>query len=132
MFVQVGRSCNWEDFPGRGDIVESLKIRVHSPHERYRRALQRQERQLEVRRRYSVRMPSASTWNKLLEDFPRVTGRKLNWRFPDEELMSFWRQNKEAYDFREAEESRELAFFHRRAMEGPNHLRRQLCELWSS
>jgi hypothetical protein len=25
--------------------------------------------------------------------------------------MSFWRQNKEAYDFKEAEDAREMAFF---------------------
>jgi hypothetical protein len=27
--------------------------------------------------------------------------------------MSFWQQNKEAYDFKEAEDAREMAFFHR-------------------
>jgi len=46
-----------------------------------------------------------------------VTGRPLNYYNSEDELMSFWRQNKEAYDFKDA---REMAFFHR-------HIRR-LCE----
>nr|AWA44939.1 hypothetical protein SO29L03_000005 [Saccharum officinarum] len=69
----VGSSCTWEDFDGRGDLMESLKD--------------------DVRRRYSVIMPSPTTWNKLVDDFPRET-----------------------YDFKEEEERRDLAFFHRRDM----------------
>jgi hypothetical protein len=59
---------------------------------------------MEVRMRYGVEMPSSKTRNRILEDFPQVTGQQL----------SFWRQNKEA------EDKREMAFFDR-------HLR-CLCE----
>ncbi|CAD6240396.1 unnamed protein product [Miscanthus lutarioriparius] len=64
----VGRTCNWEDFPGRGELIERLKI--HSPLEKDRKHWMRLEKQIE-----------------------------------------------EAYDFKEAEDKREMAFFHR-------HLRR--------
>jgi hypothetical protein len=40
-----------------------------------------------------------------------VIGRHLNYYNSEDELMSFWRQNKEAYDFKEAEDAREMAFF---------------------
>jgi len=32
------------------------------------------------------------------------------------ELMRFWRQHKETYDFKEAEDAREEAFFRRRPL----------------
>ena len=70
----------------------------------------REEKQMEVRMRYGVEMPSWKTHNKILEDFPRVTGRQLSFYNNEAELMSFWRQNKEAYDFKEAEDKREMAF----------------------
>jgi hypothetical protein len=50
----------------------------------------------------------------ILEDFPWVIGRPLNYYNIKDELMSFWRQNKEAYDFKEAEDGREMTLFHRR------------------
>jgi hypothetical protein len=74
--------------------MESLKVNIHSPHERKWKALKRQELQDDVRRRYSVIMPSPSTWYKLVDDFPRVTGRKINICYHEDELISFWRQNK--------------------------------------
>jgi hypothetical protein len=40
-----------------------------------------------------------------------VTGRKLNFYKNEDELMSFWWQNKESYDFKEAEDKREMDFF---------------------
>ena len=70
--------------------------------------------------RYGVEMPSWKTCNRILEGFPRVTGRQLCFYNNEAELMSFWRQNKEDYDFKEAEDKRDMAFFRR-------HLRR-LCE----
>jgi hypothetical protein len=69
---------------------------------------------MKVRMRYGVEMPSSKTRNKILEDFPRVTGQQLSFYNHEAELMSFWRQNKEAKD------KREMAFFDR-------HLR-CLCE----
>ena len=75
---------------------------------------------MEVRMRYGVEMPSWKTHTSILEDFPRVTGRQLSFSNNEAELISFWRQNKEAYDFKEAKDKREMAFFHR-------HLCR-LCE----
>jgi hypothetical protein len=107
--------------------MESLKVNIHSPYERKRKALKRQELQDCVRRRYSVIMPSPSTQNKLVDDFPRVTVRKINICYHEDELIRFWRQNKEAYDFKE-EERRDLAFFHRRDMVARNSLCHQLCE----
>ena len=71
--------------------------------------------------RYGVEMPSWKTRNRILKDFPRVTGRQLSFYNNEAELISFWRQNKEAYDFKEAEDAREMAFFHR-------HLNHRLCE----
>ena len=68
---------------------------------------------MEVRMRYGVEMPSWKTRNRILEDLSRVTGRRLSFYNNEAELMSFWRQNKEAYDFKEAEDAREVAFFHR-------------------
>jgi hypothetical protein len=82
-----------------------------------------------VRRKYGVEMPSWKTSNRILEDFPRVTGQQLNFHYNDDQLMSFWRQNKEAYDFREAEDAREHAFFHMRVQEeGGKALKHRLCE----
>ncbi|CAD6252531.1 unnamed protein product [Miscanthus lutarioriparius] len=37
----AGRTCNWEDFPSRGYLVERLKIR--SPLEKHRKHLHRQQ-----------------------------------------------------------------------------------------
>ena len=107
----MGRTCNWEDFPSHGELLERLKI--HSPLKKDRKHWMR-EKQIEVRMRYGVEMPSWKTHNRILEDFPRVTGRQLSFYNNKAELMSFWRQNKEA------EDKREMTFFHR-------HLRR-LCE----
>jgi hypothetical protein len=63
---------NWEDFTGRGELVERLKI--HSPLEKESKRWMREEKQMEVRMRYGVEMPSWKTCNRILEDFPRVTG----------------------------------------------------------
>ena len=79
-----------------------------------------EEKQIEVRMRYGVEMSSWKNHNRILEDFPQVTGRQLSFYNNEAELISFWRQNKEAYDFKEDGDKREMAFFHR-------HLRR-LCE----
>jgi hypothetical protein len=84
------------------------------------KSLMREENKMEVRVRYEVQMSSWKTRNRILEDFPRVTGRKLDFYKNEDELMSFWRQNKEAYDFKEAEDKREMDFFH-------NELR-HICE----
>ena len=68
VFALVGRTCNWEDFPGRGELLERLKI--HSPLEKYRKHWMREEKKIEVRTRYGVEMPSWKTRNRILEDFP--------------------------------------------------------------
>ena len=47
VFALVGRTCDWEDFPGRGELVERLKI--HSPLEKDRKRWMREEKQMEVR-----------------------------------------------------------------------------------
>jgi hypothetical protein len=49
--------------------MEILKVNIHSPYKRKGKALKRQELQDGVRR-YSVIMPSPSTWTKLVDDFP--------------------------------------------------------------
>jgi hypothetical protein len=67
---------------------------------------------MDVRMRYGVDMPSWKTRNRILEDFPWVTGRPLNYYNSEDELMSFWRQNKEAYDFKEVEDAWEMVFSH--------------------
>ena len=63
--------------------------------------------------RYGVKMPSWKTRNRILEDFPRVTGRQLSFYNNEAKLMSFWLQNKDVYDFKEAEDVREMAFLHK-------------------
>jgi hypothetical protein len=103
-------TCYWEDFIGRGELVERLKI--HSPLEKDKKRWMREEKQMDVRMRYGVDMPSWKTRNRILEDFPRVTGRPLNYYNSEDELMSFWRQNKEAYDFKEVEDAWEMVFSH--------------------
>jgi thymidylate synthase len=90
--------------------VERLKVRL--PLEKEMKSLMREEKKMEVRMRYGVQMPSWKTRNQIAEDFPRVTGRKLHFYNNKDELMSFWRQNKEVYDFKESEDEREMAFFH--------------------
>jgi hypothetical protein len=75
------------------------------------KSLMREEKKMEVRVRYEVQMSSWKTRNRILEDFPRVVGRKLDFYKNEDELMSFWRQNKEACDFKEAEDKREMDFF---------------------
>jgi hypothetical protein len=49
----------------------------------------RQEKPIEVRRKYRVEMPSWKTSNRILEDFPRVTDRRLNFYYNKDQLMSF-------------------------------------------
>jgi hypothetical protein len=51
----VGTTCIWKDFTGRGELVERLKI--HSPLEKDRKRWMR-EKQMEVKMRYGVEMPS--------------------------------------------------------------------------
>jgi hypothetical protein len=51
----------------------------------------RQEKQIEMRRKYGVEMPSWKTRNRILEDFTRVTDRQLNFYYNEDQLMSFWR-----------------------------------------
>jgi hypothetical protein len=97
--------------------VERLK--VYSPLEKEMKYLMR-EKKMEVRMRYGVQMPSWKTHNQIAVDFPRVTVWKLHFYNDEDELMSFWQQNKEAYDFKESENEREMAFFH-------NELR-HICE----
>ena len=96
------------------------RLKIHSPLDKGWKRWMREEKQMEVRMRYGVKMPSWKTHNRILEDFPRVTGRQLSFYNNEADLMSFWRQNKETYDFKEAEDKREMAFFQR-------HLCR-LCE----
>jgi hypothetical protein len=57
----VGRTCNWEDFTDRGELVEKLKI--HLPLEKGRKRRMREEKQMEVRMTYGVEMPSWKTRN---------------------------------------------------------------------
>ena len=95
------------------------RLKIHSPLEKDRKRWMR-EKQMEVRMRYGVEMPSWKTRNRILEDFTQVTGQQLNFYNNVAKSMSFWRQNKEAYDYKEAEDAREMTFFHR-------HIRR-LCE----
>ena len=64
----MGRTYDWEDFPGHGELLERLKI--HSPLEKDRKRWMQEEKQIEVRTRYGVEMPSWKTRNKILEDFP--------------------------------------------------------------
>jgi hypothetical protein len=52
--------------------VERLKI--HSPLEKDRKHWIYEEKQMEMRTRYRLEMPSWKTRNRILEDFPRVTG----------------------------------------------------------
>jgi hypothetical protein len=75
-------------FPGRGELLERLKI--HSPLEKDRKHWMWEEKQIEMRTRYGIEMPSWKTRNRILEDFPRVTGRQLNFYNNEAELMSFW------------------------------------------
>ena len=64
----MGRTCDWEDFTGRGELVERLKI--HSPLDKGWKRWMREEKQMEVRMKYGVEMPSWKTRNRILEDFP--------------------------------------------------------------
>ena len=89
------------------------RLKIHLPLEKGTKCWIREEKQMEVRMRYGVEMPSWKTCNRILEDFPRVTGRQLNFYNNEAELMSFWRQDKEAYNFKEAEDAWEMTFFHR-------------------
>jgi hypothetical protein len=79
--------CNWEDFTGHGELVERLKI--HLPLQKESKHWMWEEKQMEVRMRYGVEMPSWKTRNRILEDFPRVTGRQLSFYNHEAELMSF-------------------------------------------
>ena len=44
---------------------------------------------MEVRMRYGVEIPSWKTRNRILEDFPQVTGQQLNFDNSKAKLMSF-------------------------------------------
>ena len=79
----MGRTCNWKEFPGRGQLVELYKVR--SPLEKYRKHLMKQDRQIEVRRRYNVPTPSSKTRQKVYEDFERDTGMSLSTYFGEME-----------------------------------------------
>jgi hypothetical protein len=54
-------TCDWEDLTGRGELVERLKI--HSPLEKDRKCWMQEEKQMEVRMRYGIDMPSWKTRN---------------------------------------------------------------------
>jgi hypothetical protein len=52
--------------------VERLKI--HSPLKKGRKRWMQEEKQMDMRMKYGIEMPSWKTHKKILEDFPRVTG----------------------------------------------------------
>jgi len=87
VFALVRRTCNWEDFPGRGALLETLKIR--SPLEKDRKHWHLQQLQVEVRRKYKVSTPSWKTRNRIYDDFPRHTDKSLSWNFDEMEMMTF-------------------------------------------
>jgi hypothetical protein len=49
----------------------------------------REEKQMEVWMRHGVEMPSWKTHNRILEDFPQVTGQQLSFCNNEAKLMSF-------------------------------------------
>ena len=63
-----GEDMDWEDFPSRGELLERLKI--HLPLQKESEHWMQEEKQMEVRMRYGVKMPSWKTRNRILEDFP--------------------------------------------------------------
>jgi hypothetical protein len=107
----VGKSCDWEDFPGRGGIMAELKDNAHSPYMSERKRVKLHELREDVQRRYNLVGPSVQTWNMLGDDFDRAIDGKYKQKQDPEELIRFWRFNKECYDFMDAEHSREIDFF---------------------
>ena len=75
---------------GRISLVMELleRLKIHSPLKKDRKHWMR-EKQIEVRMRYGVEMPSWKTRNRILVDFPQVTGQQLNFYNSEAELMSF-------------------------------------------
>jgi hypothetical protein len=61
----VGKSCDWEDFPGRERVMEDLNDNVHSPYMSERKRLKLHKVREDVQRSYSVIGPSMHTWNML-------------------------------------------------------------------
>jgi hypothetical protein len=64
--------------------IELYKVR--SPLEKYRKHLMKQDKQIEVRRRYNVPTQSSKTRRKVYEDFEWDTGRSLSTYFGEMEL----------------------------------------------
>jgi predicted adenine nucleotide alpha hydrolase (AANH) superfamily ATPase len=95
--------------------------------------MRREERQIEVRRKYNVPTPSWSTRFKIHEDFCRTTGKTISFMHGETTVMNFWRQNKERYTHLEEEAARQKAFFERRRAEQAarasrlGSLKRRLC-----
>ena len=65
------------------------RLKIHSPLDKDRKCWMREEKQIEVRMRYGVKMLSWKTRNRILEDFPRVIGRQLSFYNNEAEMMSF-------------------------------------------
>ena len=85
-------TCKWEDFPDRGDLMESLKIQVRSPIEKKRKILKRQEIKEAVRKRYNVHLSSTCIMKQLPADFHQATDQKFRGcsaTFLEEELIRF-------------------------------------------
>jgi hypothetical protein len=116
--------------------MAELKGNAHSPYMRERKRVKLHKLREDVRKRYSVIGPSVHTWNLLGGDSDRATDGKYKQKHDSEELIRFWRVNKERYDFMDAEHRRKFEFFFRqrdRALqrackEKANPLCRWICE----
>jgi hypothetical protein len=113
-----------------------LKDNAHSPYISKRKRVKLHRLREDVWRRYNVIGPFMQTWNMLGDDFDRAIDGKYKQKQDPEELIRFWRFNKERYDFMDAEHSREIDFFlrqrdralERSRQEKANPLCRQFCE----
>jgi hypothetical protein len=94
----------------------------------------KEQKQMDVRKKYNVPTPSWSTRLRIADDFKRTTGKSISFMYGEMTVLTFWRQNKERYAWLEEEAVREKVYFERRRAEQAarasrlGSLKRRLCE----
>jgi hypothetical protein len=82
----------------------------------------------------NVRISGGESWNNVLREFEREVIKKqgkLRQRRRDislhdqEEIIRFWRQNKERYDQMDEDRRNEINYYHRQTWKAENHWRRE-------
>ncbi|RCV25611.1 hypothetical protein SETIT_5G179400v2 [Setaria italica] len=88
-----GRTCDWEDFSGRYDLL--LKLGNTSEPWKSRK---QQEIKQKIRKEYDVPIPDNDLlWGKIYQDMVHETGVEPEGLYARETIIKYWRQNRSKY-----------------------------------